>query len=88
MFAAGAAANSSGGYQAGMGIACGDLDGDGRPDLAVTNFYGESTTLFHNLGGGLFADHTAAIGPRPRPRVHCWASASPSSTPTTTAGST
>ena len=43
-------------------IACGDLDGDGRPDLAVTNYYGESTTFFRNLGRGLFADHTAAIG--------------------------
>ncbi len=83
----GAAANASGGFQAGMGVACGDLDGDGRPDLAVTNYYGESTTLFHNLGRGLFADHTAASA-WPRPRVRCWASASPSSTPTTTAGST
>jgi enediyne biosynthesis protein E4 len=59
---AGAAANSSGGFQSGMGIACGDLDGDGRPDLAVTNYYGESTTFFQNLGRGLFADHTAATG--------------------------
>ena len=56
------AATPSGGYQAGMGVACGDLDGDGRPDLAVTNFYGESTTFFQNLGGGLFADRTAAAG--------------------------
>ena len=45
-----------------MGVACGDLDGDGRLDLAVTNFFGESTTFFHNLGDGLFADHTAAVG--------------------------
>jgi tetratricopeptide (TPR) repeat protein len=59
---AGVAANSSGSFQSGMGIACGDLDGDGRPDLAVTNYYGESTTLFRNLGRGVFADQTAAIG--------------------------
>jgi tetratricopeptide (TPR) repeat protein len=59
---AGVAANAEGGYQAGMGVACGDLDGDGLPDLAVTNFYGQSTTFFHNLGQGLFADHTSAIG--------------------------
>jgi len=59
---AGLAANAEGGYQAGMGVACGDLDGDGLPDLVVTNFYGESTSFFQNLGQGLFADHTAAIG--------------------------
>ena len=52
----------AGGYQSGMGIACGDLDGDGLPDLAVTNYYGESTTLFRNLGGGMFADQTTASG--------------------------
>ena len=28
---AGVAASVQGGYQAGMGVACGDLDGDGRP---------------------------------------------------------
>ncbi len=59
---AGVAANAEGGYQAGMGVACGDLDGDGRLDLAVTNYYNESTSFFRGLGGGLFADHTAAIG--------------------------
>jgi len=45
-----------------MGTAVGDLDGDGLPDLTVTNFYGESTSFFKNLGRGVFADRTAAIG--------------------------
>ena len=60
--ASGVASNAAGGYQAGMGVACGDLDGDGLPDLVVTNFYGESTSFFRNLGGGRFADHTATAG--------------------------
>jgi tetratricopeptide (TPR) repeat protein len=59
---AGVACNAEGGYQAGMGTACGDLDGDGRPDLAVTNFFGESTTFYHNMGHELFADATASVG--------------------------
>jgi hypothetical protein len=59
---AGVATNASGGYQAGMGVACGDFDADGRPDLAVTNFYGESTTFYQNLGECFFGDRTAAIG--------------------------
>jgi len=59
---AGVAGNASGRYQAGMGVACGDLDGDGRLDLAVTNFYNESTTFFRNLGQGFFTDQSASIG--------------------------
>ncbi len=59
---AGVAANANGGFQAGMGVACGDLDGDGLPDLAVTNYYNESTSCFLNMGSGLFRDATAALG--------------------------
>jgi tetratricopeptide (TPR) repeat protein len=60
--AAGVAAGAAGGYQAGMGVACGDLGGDGRADLLVTNYYGESATFYQNQGGGVFTDRTAASG--------------------------
>jgi tetratricopeptide (TPR) repeat protein len=58
---AGAAASADGGFKAGMGIAAGDLDGDGLIDLAVTNYFGESTTFYRNLGQGFFADHSSSI---------------------------
>jgi enediyne biosynthesis protein E4 len=58
----GVGASAAGGYQAGMGVACGDADGDGKPDLSVTNFYGEGTSLFMNLGGGLFVDQSMRAG--------------------------
>ncbi|MGH2570673.1 MAG: FG-GAP repeat domain-containing protein, partial [bacterium] len=44
----------------GMGMAVGDYDGDGRPDLFVTNFGPDR--LYRNLGGGRFADVTEAAG--------------------------
>ncbi|MBI1322425.1 thioredoxin [bacterium] len=59
---AGVAANSDGGYQAGMGVGFGDFDADGRFDVSVTNFYGESTSLFQNLGGMVFRERGAGIG--------------------------
>ncbi len=82
---AGTAGGAEGGYRAGMGVACGDLDGDGRPDLMVTNFYLEGITLYQNLGNCLFADKA-----RPRgsdwPAAPCSASALPWPTLPTTAG--
>jgi enediyne biosynthesis protein E4 len=59
---AGVAASSAGAYTASMGVACGDVDGDGLPDLAVTNFYNEYTALYQNLGDGVFTDHSVDYG--------------------------
>ncbi len=42
----------------GMGVATGDYDNDGRPDLYVTNYGGN--ILYHNEGNGRFRDVTEA----------------------------
>jgi hypothetical protein len=60
--AAGVAGNADGSYLAGMGIACGDPEGDGLPELVVTNFYGEGATLYRNHGRALFSDQSAGAG--------------------------
>src|SRR5262249_32361881 len=60
--AAGVAASGAGGYQAGMGVATGDVNGDGLRELVVTNFYDEGTTLYQNLGQGIFSDRSEAVG--------------------------
>src|SRR6476660_8137909 len=41
----------------GMGVAVGDFDNDGFPDLYVTGF--PTSALFHNNGNGTFTDVTA-----------------------------
>jgi hypothetical protein len=46
----GGAFNATGETQASMGIAFGDYDNNGLPDLLLTHFTGESNTLYRNMG--------------------------------------
>ncbi len=48
------------GHSYGMGVAVGDFDNDGRPDLYVTNF--GRNILYHNNGDGTFTDVTKQAG--------------------------
>ena len=49
-----------GGNAYGMGVAVGDYDGDGFPDLYVTQY--PTSILYHNNGDGTFTDVTAKAG--------------------------
>ena len=61
----GVAYNGMGEAQAGMGVALGDVDGDGLFDLFVTHLTQETNTLWKQGPRGLFRDETAvrAFGP-------------------------
>ena len=51
---------SAGDANYGMGVAVGDYDNDGFPDIYVTNF--GKNTLYHNNGNATFTDVTAKAG--------------------------
>jgi enediyne biosynthesis protein E4 len=59
---AGCAYSQDGKAQAGMGVAVGDYDRDGRMDVFKTNFAGDTSTLYRNAGNGLCEDRTFAAG--------------------------
>src|SRR5262249_39372991 len=62
---AGIATDGQGRQQACMGVAVGDVDGDGLTGLFVTNFSHEPNVLYRGRGGRgvpAFADVTAAAG--------------------------
>jgi len=58
----GAALDGNGAAQGGMGLAVGDYDGDAAPDIFVTNFADDSSTLYHNIGKLFFEDVSVALG--------------------------
>jgi len=49
-------------YRSGMGLAVADYDGDGLPDLFITNFANEPNTLYRNVEGTLFEETDAKAG--------------------------
>ncbi|HIA26754.1 MAG TPA: hypothetical protein EYN79_01310 [Planctomycetes bacterium] len=61
-FLSGLSVDEDGQEQAGMGIGCGDLDGDGTLDLVVSNFEEESSNLYLNSGRGTFTDECQRRG--------------------------
>jgi hypothetical protein len=61
-FAAGVAYEENGGETAGMGVDAADINGDGLPDLVVTNFEGQSNSLFVSQPGGVRLESSRAYG--------------------------
>ena len=58
----GVAVNRYGMPEASMGIALGDVDGDGGLDLLLTHLGGENNTLFSSGSGPLYRDRTPEAG--------------------------
>jgi hypothetical protein len=61
-YPSGVALNENGREQAGMGLAVGDYDNDGRVDFHISNFSDDSNVLYRNEGSGNFTDMTFQLG--------------------------
>ena len=59
---AGVAFGADGKTQAGMGVSAADVFGNGRLDIVKTNFAGDTSTLYKNLGDDNFEDMTYQAG--------------------------
>lgn len=55
-----------------MGVTVGDVDADGRLDIAVTNLRGSKLSLFRNRGSLRFAYATDSVGLGPSQRATGW----------------
>jgi hypothetical protein len=58
----GAAYSEDGQAQAGMGVAIGDYNGDGFPDIFKTHFADDLPAMYRNTGRGFFEDASRAAG--------------------------
>jgi hypothetical protein len=59
---AGVAFGADGKTQAGMGVSAADVFGNGRLEIVKTNFAGDTSTLYKNLGDDNFEDMTYQAG--------------------------
>ena len=58
----GAGYDIKGHTQSGMSADAEDIDGDGLPELTISNWESKYNTLYRNLGDGLFIDATTELG--------------------------
>ena len=68
----GVAYGEDGQEQAGMGVAVGDYDLDGRLDIFKTNFEGDTPDLYHNIGNANFEEASRGSGLAVENRFVCW----------------
>ncbi len=73
----GVAYGEDGQEQAGMGVAVGDYDLDGRIDIFKTNFEGDTPDLYHNLGNANFEEASRRAGLAVENRFVCWGAGMP-----------